>query len=166
MPVLCLATACTDDRDTGRDGLRNQTEASSSLTTSSTTSTTLAPDSEPSQSPQDAIRDGVLPELASLPSPIRVKKLLELGAADGTWVVSRASDALDARTASAGCLLGDPAGAYGTERICTNEYGEVLLMGDGAVIKARLPHAGHTPDVDVPDRGGGPCWPERRRGTS
>lgn len=89
-------------------------------------STTSAPEGAdvPSQTPAEATRDSVVPAVAELPVATRVRPVVRISAPEGVWVISRLGP--DAGTAD--CVLGDPAGVYGRDRVCDLEYGEVLLL--------------------------------------
>lgn len=103
------------------------------------------PSQSPSQSPDAAQRDGVVPDLARLPLDIRSERLVEVDAAEGTWVLSRASRELIDMSADDGCGFGDLAGTYPTDVICTAEYGEILLVDDTEQIVRAYPMPGAIP---------------------
>lgn len=83
-----------------------------------------------SQSPLDAARDGVIPELAEIGLATRLSSMISVEAEEGTWVVSYLSN-----LPREPCLLGDPERPF-PAAICTHEYAEILLMGDGAIVRA------------------------------
>ena len=113
------------------------TSTSGTTTTVSGTTTvpqTTTPGSGASQSPADAARDGVIPELAALPYEVRVGVIESVDTDEGTWVLSRPTEAIDAYADD--CRLGPDGGQYPTGFICTFEYGEVLLVRDGIIVRA------------------------------
>jgi hypothetical protein len=98
--------------------------------------------SDPSQSPDDARRDHVIPALAALPAANRSRWQAVIHSAEGTWVLSRPAVAMSEAN---GCALGDRAGVYGVDWICTSEYGEVLLLDDADRIVRAYPMPGVPP---------------------
>ena len=108
----------------------------------STTIIAVSTEAGPSQAPEKAVRDSVLPEVAAASADDRVQVLAAIGLDEGTWTISRAPNLPDA---DGSCLLGAPGGAYGTERICTAEYGEVVLLDDQGRIAKAYPMAGVPP---------------------
>ncbi|MCI0679132.1 MAG: hypothetical protein L0Z63_08860 [Actinobacteria bacterium] len=101
------------------------------------------PVADPSQSPADATRDGVIPELAAVPSWLRVSQVPEqFGATrlvtdEGTWLVSETHNSLSSDPD--GCTLGGHDTRYGSERICVTEYTEILLLDDDSEILRAYP---------------------------
>lgn len=112
---------------------------------------TLATGREPlaSQSPQDAERDGVLAEVAALPVGQRVAEidLAQPGTetiaetAEGTYLVSRMPwggvSTLGSCAPGTECL-------YGRDFIAPSEYGEIVLMEEGEIVRA-WPLPGYPP---------------------
>lgn len=90
----------------------------------------------PSQSATDARRDGVIPELAEASLHARSDRLAGVDTRDGRWVISRPSKALQDASIKDGCRLGPEGGENGTEAICTIEYGEILLVRGGEIMRA------------------------------
>jgi hypothetical protein len=90
----------------------------------------------PSQSPEEAGRDGIIPEIAALPFPRRVDAEIEVPAGEGDWILSRLTRVVTEATYKNGCRLGDPNGVYPVEVVCSDEYGELLLVVDGEIVKA------------------------------
>jgi hypothetical protein len=138
------------------------TATTTSTTTIPTPSTTSGPTA--SQTPADALRDGVIPELAALPHEIRVGVISSAASDEGTWVLSRPPAEIEPYTDE--CRLGAETGRYPTDFICTTEYGEVLLIQDGAIRKA-FPFPGVPPEFLVLTddavycaRGGEPMLPD------
>lgn len=95
----------------------------------------------PSQSAADAQRDRVIPELAALPLRTRAAATEFFDATEGTWAIT----VIPNIEPDDNCTLGDPQGAYGTERICTTEYGEVLLVDPGGSVVRAYPMPGAVP---------------------
>lgn len=86
-----------------------------------------------SQSETDARRDHVVPAVAALPMNKRTYAERWFDAPEGTWAISRMPDV----EPGTDCTLGDADGAYGVDRVCTVEYGEVLLVDrTGAIVRA------------------------------
>lgn len=119
------------------------TTTASASTTLPSTSTTSTSGGSASQTPGDALRDGVLPALAELPYEVRVGPIESIETAEGTWIVSRPPEAIDAYTKE--CRLGAEIGRYPTDFICTTEYGELLLVRDGVIVRA-YPFPGAPPE--------------------
>ncbi|MCP4247579.1 MAG: hypothetical protein GY778_11070, partial [bacterium] len=108
---------------------------------------------EPSQTPADAERDGVVAELAAIPTGMRVSPLVGVNAEEGRWILARPTDELIRSISGTGCGLGNTVdGTYGVDVICVVEYGEILLVDDlGQIIRA-YPMPGAVPSwilVDV-----------------
>lgn len=91
----------------------------------------------PSQTPQEAERDQVVPEIAALPSAVRINQIgtatgagrTSVQTADGVWIISKPDEtALDGKLD--GCLLGDTAGVYGRDYVCVSTYTEILLLDE------------------------------------
>lgn len=111
---------------------------------------------KPSQSPEDAARDQIVPELAALPTAVRVLQaddwagptLVETAA--GIWLISRMdSDVAFALTESTGCGFGateDSEAVYGRDVVCLLEYAEILLLDaqSGEILRA-YPFSGAIP---------------------
>lgn len=109
------------------------TTTTSRTTTSAAESTTTSVVTvSPSQSAEDAARDGIIPELAALPTDLRSTVLPEdfgttrIEADEGVWLISQPSP--DIPGLESGCLIGDTSGLYGREFVCTFEYAELLLL--------------------------------------
>ncbi len=90
----------------------------------------------PSQSPDDADRDGVVAEVAALPFYRRVNVQSEVVADEGVWMLTELSRAVEEESYATGCGIGDPQGVYPIDIICAVEYGEILLVADGAIDEA------------------------------
>lgn len=96
----------------------------------------------PSQTEADAVRDQVVSALAALPFDVRVHQVDEafgptrVDTNEGTWIISQ--PLVDSADLTDGCILGDPGGIYGLERVCAYEYAEILLLahGTGQIIRA------------------------------
>ncbi len=90
-------------------------------------------DAPPSQSPESAARDGIVPELAELPSSERISPSAELvETPEGVWMVSTPAWT---STESDDCL-GDRDGVYGVDFVCAGSYAEVLLFGTDVDLRA------------------------------
>jgi hypothetical protein len=90
-----------------------------------------------SQSVEAARRDGVVPEVALMPSSDRVEPHEHIDAAEGSWVLSRLTGAARDAAVRDGCIVGDPEGTYGTDFVCADEYGEILLLdAQGEIVRA------------------------------
>jgi len=90
-----------------------------------------------SQSDEAARRDGVVPELAAMPSSERIEPHERVDAPEGSWVLSRLTASARDAAASDSCIIGDPRGSYGTDFICADEYGEILLLDPrGEILRA------------------------------
>ncbi len=169
--LIGLLAACTP---TSRPSAQAVTDVTSTIpllssTVASPTASTasMSPSALPSQSEAEARRDGVIPELAALSFESRVSPLVEAPAEEGTWMLSRLPDDLINASWADGCGFGDLEGDYPTEVICTDEYGEILLVGpDGEIVKAypmpgaiptwiqvnpHFVYAGRTGDGGLPD---------------
>lgn len=93
----------------------------------------FADDAPPSQSPESAARDGIVPELAALPSSERISPSAELvETPEGVWMVSTPAWT---STDSDACL-GDRDGVYGVDFVCAGSYAEVLLFGTDVDLRA------------------------------
>lgn len=104
-----------------------------------------------SQSPEDARRDGVVPEVAALPLPVRTERITAVDTDQGTWATSRLGDAAEPYT-DGNCAIGDPDGTYGVDYVCAAEYGELLLLDKAGRIERAYPTPGLPPDwVHVTD---------------
>lgn len=90
----------------------------------------------PSQSVEHAQRDGVIPEIAELPLFRRVRAELEVPTQEGVWTLARLSRAVEEESWETGCRLGDPDGVYPIDNVCAVEYGELLLVNEGKIVKA------------------------------
>lgn len=106
------------------------------------TMVTVTVTAAPSQSEADAARDEIVPAVAALPFDVRVRQVDELvgptrvDTDEGTWIISQ--PVIDSADLTDGCTLGDPNGVYGLDRVCVNEYAELLLLahGTGKIIRA------------------------------
>lgn len=96
-----------------------------------------------SQTQDDAARDGVVPELAALPSELRIEVLpgdfgpTAIEAPEGIWVISGPRTVAIPDLVN-GCLIGNTRGVYGKDYVCVFEYGEILLLDSdtGAIVRA------------------------------
>ena len=90
------------------------------------------PDPAPaSQTERAASRDGVEPKLAELNLHLRSKRQASIATDQGAWRISRPTDYVTRVLTGGSCKLGS---------ICSLEYGEVLLMRKGKVVKAYPMH--------------------------
>lgn len=83
----------------------------------------------------------MIPELAALPLRSRAAATQFFDAAEGTWAITAVPNV----EPGTDCTLGDPDGTYGTERICTAEYGEVLLVDPAGSVLRAYPMPGAVP---------------------
>jgi len=153
--VVLLVAACGSVSDPGETSSATSTTARPITTTTptttitTTTTTATAPTTTlpevPSQTAADAARDGVIPELASVPFEVRVSPFVDVVAEEGTWILTRPTDALINRTMSTGCGFGKLDGTYPIDVICASEYGEVLLVDDAGEIARAYPMPGAVP---------------------
>lgn len=81
----------------------------------------------PSQSPADALRDGVFPEVATVPIEDRAVSNRFVDTDEGTWSFTEPADRFGGAGDADGCL-GDRAGRYGVDYVCAGEYSEVVLV--------------------------------------
>lgn len=110
----------------------------------SSTSSIGALDSSPNQSAEDAQLDRVVGEVAVLPFVERVDALVEVGAPEGVWTLSRIpQEGIDA--AATGGVIGDPDGEYPADLIFASEYGEILLIDEPGHIARAYPMPGAVP---------------------
>lgn len=146
--VILLVAACDGsvDHDGGdaraTTSAANGTAATMAATTatspqpSTTVPSTRAGSVTSSQTQEDALRDHVVPAVATLPFSRRVKTELEVPADEGVWMLTTLSEAVEEESWAAGCGLGDPLGTYPVDIICTVEYGEILLVKNGDIARA------------------------------
>ena len=101
-----------------------------------------------SQTPTEAERDGVVPALAEFPLDARAVPTEWFDAPEGTWAITEMPDRPD----GSDCTLGDPDGAWGTERICSVEYGEVVLVDEAGRLLRAYPMPGEVPTWIYPTK--------------
>lgn len=102
-----------------------------------------------SQSLEDAARDGVVAEVAALPRAQRLNRFPEyfgptrLETPEGTWMISRMDMEIPG---TEDCFLGDQAGIYGRDYVCSYDYAELVLLdrATGDIIRA-YPFPGMNP---------------------
>ncbi len=102
----------------------------------------------PSQTPAEAERDGVVPELATYPLADRAVPTRWFDTPEGTWAITTMPE----RPGGTDCTVGDAEGAYGTEYICSAEYGEVLLVDEQGAVLRSYPMPGEIPTWILPTK--------------
>jgi hypothetical protein len=144
---LILAACSSAQEETTTDSMPAASTSPSTTTNVVTTeTTTITRDPEtPSQTPAEASRDGVVPELASLPYSLRVEARSEVPTDEGTWMVAVPTPELAELAWENGCGFGNLEGAYPTEVVFAVEYGEILLVGGEGQIVHAFPMPGAIP---------------------
>jgi hypothetical protein len=102
----------------------------------------------PSQTPAEAERDGVIADLAAFPLQDRAVPTRWFDTPEGTWAITKMPDRPDGTD----CTIGDPDGAYGTETVCSAEYGEVVLVDDAGRLLRSYPMPGEVPTWIYPTK--------------
>lgn len=101
-----------------------------------------------SQTPAEAKRDGVVPALAEFPLDARAVPTEWFDAPEGTWAITK----MPQRPDGSDCTVGEPDGAWGTEQICSVEYGEVVLVDEAGRLLRAYPMPGEVPTWIYPTK--------------
>lgn len=109
-----------------------------------TTFSAWPPTTGPSQTAAAAERDGVIPAVAALPVVERAVPTTWFDTTEGTWALTE-MPLPDRGEGSYDCTVGDPDGVWGTDWVCSDEYGEVVLVDDDGRIERAYPMPGSVP---------------------
>jgi len=101
-----------------------------------------------SQTLAEAKRDGVVPALAEFPLDARAVPTEWFDAPEGTWAITKMPERPD----GSDCTVGEPDGVWGTERICSVEYGEVVLVDEAGRLLRAYPMPGEVPTWIYPTK--------------